>query len=129
MSGILDAIMFALTPSNGGLNATNYPNPFGLRAYPDGRGGYGGEMMPKGVGWAGMLKNSQGDTVTEYSAGDESGEFPLVYKGITAPDIASVLKASASGGTVPLPLYKRAREAADERRFLGLSPFKDVFDK
>ena len=39
--------LFNTVPSQGGLLATNYPNPYGLRAFVKPDGTYGGEMMPK----------------------------------------------------------------------------------
>ena len=42
-------------PNNGGLNATNRPNPFGLRAFQLPNGNYGGQMMPKETGFHGLI--------------------------------------------------------------------------
>ena len=73
-------------PYSGGLNATNRPNPFGLRAFSY-NGGYGGEMMPKGTGFHGLIEGLNGNNITEYSMGGVNGQpfFPSVtenlYKG------------------------------------------------
>ena len=78
--GLLD------NPYKGGLNATNRPNPFGLRAFPY-KDGYGGEMMPKGTGFHGLIEGLNGNNITEYSMGGVNGQpfFPSVtenlYKG------------------------------------------------
>ena len=66
-------------PYSGGLNATNRPNPFGLRAFPY-QGGYGGEMMPKGTGFHGLIEGLNGNNITEFSTGGVNGEpfYPLV---------------------------------------------------
>ena len=78
--GLLD------NPYKGGLNATNRPNPFGLRAFPY-KDGYGGEMMPKGTGFHGLIEGLNGNNITEYSMGGVGNQpfFPSVtenlYKG------------------------------------------------
>mgnify|MGYP006110211651 CR=1 FL=1 len=71
--GLLD------NPYKGGLNATNRPNPFGLRAFPY-KDGYGGEMMPKGTGFHGLIEGLNGNNITEFSTGGINGEpfYPLV---------------------------------------------------
>ncbi len=59
----------ASIPSQGGLLATNYPNPYGLRAFVKPDGTYGGEMMPKTTGWQGLIPSLNGGYITEYSLG------------------------------------------------------------
>jgi hypothetical protein len=65
--------LYQQTPQAGGLNATNYPNPYGLRAYKE-KGKYEGEMMPKSTGWLGVLKGPRGEDMTEFSLSNEKGE-------------------------------------------------------
>ena len=69
--------------NNGGLNATNRPNPFGLRAFPY-KDGYGGSMMPKGTGFHGLLEGLNGNNITEYSMGgvNEQPFFPSVTENL-----------------------------------------------
>lgn len=117
--GLLDA-----APSTGGLLATNYPNPYGLRAYPMGNGLLGGEMMPKYIGWMGVQKGLgklKGDAVTEYSTGDEKGDFPSIYPNMPANLLNMVLH-----GNVTPEIYKNAQAFANFRRNSGLSPFRDI---
>lgn len=120
----LAQLLYANSPSNGGLNATNYPNPYGLRAYKNQDGSYGGEMMPKYTGWLGPLLNSEGDTMTEYSTGDDKGDFPSMVPGLSAEEIGNILR-----GNITDSAYRKALEFANQRRAQGLSPFKDVWDK
>ena len=49
--------MTQYSPSQGGLLYMDYPNPYGVRAYPT-KDGYGGEMLPKSVGWLGLLEGA-----------------------------------------------------------------------
>ena len=69
--------------NNGGLNATNRPNPFGLRAFPY-KDGYGGSMMPKGIGFHGLIEGLNGNNITEYSMGGVNGQpfFPSVTENL-----------------------------------------------
>ena len=71
------------SPYSGGLNATNRPNPFGLRAFPY-QGGYGGEMMPKGTGFHGLIEGLNGNNITEFSMGGVNGQpfFPSVTENL-----------------------------------------------
>ena len=70
--------------NNGGLNATNRPNPFGLRAFELPNGNYGGEMMPKGTGFHGLIEGVNGNNITEYSMGGVNGQpfFPSVTENL-----------------------------------------------
>ena len=115
------AELFATEPSKGGLAASNRPAPYGLRAYKQNDGTYGGQMMPKWTGWAGVQNLPNGDVMTELSVGDEHGDFPAIYQGITPADLTQVV-----GGRVTEDIYNRARAAANKRRALGLNPFKDI---
>lgn len=110
----------SVIPSKGGLKASNRPNPYGLRAYPT-ETGYGGEMMPKDIGWLGILKGlgeMTGQNVTEFSMDDEKGSFPTVVPTLTQAEIAQVLQ-----GNVTSAIEKKAREFRDWRVQQGLSPF------
>ena len=70
-------------PYSGGLNATNRPNPFGLRAFPY-NDGYGGEMMPKGTGFHGLIEGLNGNNITEFTMGGVNGEpfYPSVTENL-----------------------------------------------
>ena len=114
-------------PIIGGLLATNYPNPYGLRAYQNKDGSYGGQMMPKGNGWMGVQVGKgkmKGQKMTEYSTGDDIGDFPTIYQNMPQGLLNQVLN-----GNVTEEVYQGALEAANKRRALGLSPFKDIWDK
>lgn len=121
--GLLD-----YAPSNGGLNATNYPNPYGLRAYRMLDGTYGGEMMPKYTGWLGVQPNANGGVSTELSASDDKGEFPLMVPTLT-PAQLSLLLGLTDNQKVPRDIVNTASDFANVRRMQGLSPFKDIWDK
>ena len=71
-------------PYSGGLNATNRPNPFGLRAFQLPNGSYGGSMMPKGTGFHGLIEGLNGNNITEYSMGGVNGQpfFPSVTENL-----------------------------------------------
>jgi hypothetical protein len=134
MAGLLD-IVYGLTqtsPSEGGLLSMDYPNPYGLRAYPkkNKKGeitGYGGEMLPKSVGWLGLIPGKgemKGETVTEYSLDDEKGSFPSVVPTLDAYERDNVAK-----GTVTQDMIKKAMEWRDLMQSQGLSPFYNSFDR
>ena len=128
-NNILGGLLGA-SPSQGGLNATNYPNPYGqLRAYLNKDGTYGGQMMPKYTGWQGELKNlAYPNTVsTELSVGDSVGDFPSIVPNTTAEQLARLLRLKENQ-QVPRDIYETARQFALQRRAQGLSPFKDAGD-
>jgi hypothetical protein len=112
------------SPSNGGLNASNYPNPYGLRAYPlqDKSGnvtGYGGEFLPKSVGWLGLLEGKgKGQTVTEYSLDDAKGSYPSVV-----PTLDMYERDSVARGIVTPEIARKAAEWRDLMQSQGQSPF------
>lgn len=115
--------MYKKPPQQGGLLATNYPNPYGLRAYEE-NGLLGGQMMPKYIGWMGIQKGKgklKGQDITEYSIGDEQGDFPSIYPNMPQGLLDIVLK-----GGMTNEIYKKAQEFANARRALGLNPFRDV---
>ena len=121
----------------GGLNATNYPNPYGLRAFPQKGGGYGGEMMPKTTGHMGLIEGLEKDEkgnpiyITEYSSGGDNGNFfyPTVFEGMTPEQVNTVklLEAGKMKWSNPkaIELDKIAKQKGMERKSKGLSPFKD----
>lgn len=108
-------------PKEGGLSVGNYPNPYGLRAYQNPNGTYGGEMMPKTTGWQGVHYNPKGQAVTELSIGDDKGDFPSVVPTLNANELAQIVQ---KNNILPSARQK-AQEYADLRRSQGLSPFKD----
>jgi hypothetical protein len=122
--------MMEMPPSQGGLNASNYNNPYqspnivggGLRAYPLPQGGYGGEMLPKSVGFIKGLKGTgkfKGEDMTEYSTGDERGDFPSIVPTLSTKELKQIL----STGVISKSAFKKAQEHANKRRDQGLSPF------
>jgi hypothetical protein len=130
--GLLD-IVYGLTqkqPSQGGLLAMDYPNPYGTRAYPlkDKKGnitGYGGEMLPKDVGWLGLIPGQgqlKGSTVTEYSSDDEQGSFPTVVPTLTETERDKIAR-----GEVTKEMYQKAVEWRDLMKSQGMSPFYNSF--
>ncbi len=123
------ANLLKASPSKGGLNASNYPAPYGLRAYllPD--GSYGGQMMPKYTGWLGPRENT-GDPNTvsnELSIDDEYGDFPAMTPNLSPSQLARLL-ALKEGEKVPNDIFNTAREFALKRRAAGLNAFKDIGD-
>ncbi|MEQ1668406.1 MAG: hypothetical protein ABL868_08145 [Sulfuriferula sp.] len=117
---IVSALM-AANPQSGGVSATNRPSPYGLRAYPDGKGGYGGQMMPKTDGWLGQQKMPNGNIMTEFSSGDERGDFPTLVPNTPPNELQNLLNQNLTQEQLI-----RAREFANARRALGLSPFLDA---
>ena len=118
-------------PSSGGLLAMDYPAPYGLRAYPkkDKQGnvtGYGGEMLPKDVGWLGLLEgqgNLAGSNVTEFSVDDEKGSFPSVV-----PTLDAYERESVASGNITEEILKKAAAYRDLMESQGLSPFYNSFN-
>lgn len=125
--------MLQQSPRAGGLSATNYPNPYGLRAFPLEGGGYGGQMMPKTTGFQGLipsLLDSQSN-ITELSVGGEGGEpfFPLVTENMTPAMIQNLRLYEAEkldrDSMQVKQLEQNAYEQFLRRKSMGLSPFKD----
>lgn len=116
---------YAIIPAMGGLNATNRPNPFGLRAYSTDIG-YGGEMMPKDKGWLGLLQGigvNKGQIMTEYSLEDDKGSYPSLVPTLTQQEIKQVLS-----GKITKQIDDKARQFRDWRVNQGLSPFFNEID-
>ena len=108
-------------PEQGGLSVGNYPNPYGLRSYQKPNGSYGGQMMPKTTGWQGIHKNPQGQDMTEFSMGDDKGDFPSIVPTLNANELAQIVQKQ----NITPSARQKAQEFADLRRSQGLSPFKD----
>lgn len=133
MDNIADLLLKGLSinqylPSKGGLMVADYPNKYGLRAYPieDKKGnitGYGGEMLPKSVGWLGVKKDPKGLAMTEFSIGDGRGDFPTMVPTLSNDEINSIVKDKNITNSVEI----KARQFANERRSQGKSPFYDPF--
>jgi len=127
------AALLGKSPQQGGLSYGDYPNPYqnpnanggGLRAYKEGTG-YGGQMMPKGQGWLGALPNTgtPNSVSTELSVGDSNGDFPSITPNTSAEQLTRLL-ALKPHQKMPTDIYNTALEFANQRRNLGLSPFKD----
>lgn len=83
--------------------------PYGLR--------HSGEGV-KGKGYFGELAGRDG-VVTEMSAEDESGEYPLVVPTLTAEELDSLI----AGEPLSEEIQSKARSWADTRRSRGQSPF------
>jgi hypothetical protein len=123
-------IPFGVIPNKGGLSVKNYPTPYGVRAYPitDKKGnvtGYGGEMLPKSVGWLGLLEGKgklKGSAVTEFSSEDEKGNFPLVVPTLDMNERESIAK-----GIVTPEIYKKAILWRDLMQSQGESAFYNEF--
>jgi len=108
-------------PEQGGLSVGNYPNPYGLRAYQNPNGSYGGQMMPKTTGWMGVHKNPKGQDMTEFSMEDNKGDFPSIVPTLNANELAQIVQKQ----NITPSARQKAQEFADLRRSQGLSPFKD----
>jgi hypothetical protein len=77
----------------------------------------------KGKGYFGPLAGREG-TVTELSAEDESGEFPLVVPTLTAEELELLL----AGKDPTSEIMNKARSWADTRRKRGKSPFAEPME-
>ena len=114
--------------NNGGLNATNRPNPFGLRAFPY-KDGYGGEMMPKDVGFHGLIPGLNGHNITEFSTGGVNGEpfYPLVTEKLYDGQIDDIknLEGGLLGNDSPETqrLHEHAYNEYLRRKALGQEAF------
>lgn len=117
-------------PYKGGLKATNRPNPFGLRAFPY-KDGYGGQMMPKGIGFHGLIEGLNGNNITEYSMGGVNGQpfFPSVTENLYEGQINDIKQ--LEGGLLgwDSPEAKKLEEHAYQeylrRQSLGLGAFHE----
>jgi len=117
---------FTIIPAKGGLAYKDYPNPYGLRAYQKNNGSYGGEMLPKSVGWLGELEGLgqlKGSKVTELSLEDELGSFPAVV-----PTLDEYEKEEVRKGNITLSIYKKAVEWRDLMLKQNQSPFYNEFN-
>ena len=74
--------------------------------------------MPKGNGYFGPLKTEDG-VMTELSAADESGDFPLLVPTLTKKE----LQLLTSGGQPTEEIYSKARAWAKSRKEQGRNPF------
>lgn len=101
------------TPSEGGLRVADYPNPYGLR--------FGDNAIPKSTGWLGPKRGVKG-VMTEYSLGDEKGEYPSMVPGLSSEDISAILREKITPS-----VEAKAHDFAIQRRASGLSPFNDPF--
>jgi hypothetical protein len=124
--------LFSQSPQSGGLLYNDYPNPYGTRAYElyDKQGnvtGYGGEMMPKSTGWLGLLTGQgklKGSDVTEYSIGDERGDYPTVV-----PTLDEYERLSVAKGIITPSIAKKAQEWRDLMQSQGQSPFYNAYQR
>ena len=83
---------------------------------------------PKGTGYFGILKNSQGQDVTEFSVGVDFGgkqvEIPTLVPTLSKQEVQSVLDSSARGELPEQGIMQKAIQHAQERIQQGNSPFK-----
>ncbi len=74
--------------------------------------------MPKGKGYFGELPTADG-VMTELSASDDAGDFPLIVPTLTAAE----LKHLQSGGEPTAEIYAKAKAWAESRKGQGRDPF------
>ncbi len=118
------AALLGGSPQSGGLAYGDRPSQYGLRSYLEGNG-YGGQMMPKSSGWLGPISDLNGNVMTEFSVGDEKGDFPSIVPTLTQQELTQII----SNKNVTDSAYKKAQEWANKRRAQGLNPFKDIEDR
>lgn len=118
------AALLGGSPQSGGLAYGDRPSQYGLRSYPEGNG-YGGQMMPKSSGWLGPISDLNGNVMTEFSVGDERGDFPSIVPTLNQQELTQII----SNKNVTDSAYKKAQEWANKRRAQGLNPFKDIEDR
>jgi hypothetical protein len=124
--------MLNQNPAQGGMQAKNYTNPFGLRAFerPDpatGEMGYGGEMLPKSDGWLGHIPGQgplEGQIITEMSADDEQGSYPMVV-----PTLDGNERDMISRGQISDLMRQKALEWRSLMHSRGESPFYNAADE
>lgn len=77
-----------------------------------------------------MLKNEDGQDVTEYSIGvsinGKEIDIPTLVPGLTSEEVSAVLKASSGNGKLPDSVVKKAVEHAKKRLSIGKSPFAET---
>lgn len=114
----------------GGLSVRNVGTPYGLRAYKNKDGSYGGEMMPKAEGWLGKLQNigHPGSFSTELSVEDDQGSFPSIVPTLSPEQLNKLLSLKDSD-PMPRDILDVAHDFAVKRRAQGLSPFKEIWEK
>jgi hypothetical protein len=122
----------ASIPSQGGLLATNYPNPYGLRSFVKSDGTYGGEMMPKTTGWQGLIPSLNGGYITEYSLGGNTPKepfYPMVTQDMTPQMIKNTQLLEAGLLSQNSPEARALKENAYKQYLKlnkqGKSAFKD----
>jgi hypothetical protein len=134
MASIYDIInMIQKLPQSGGLSASNYPNPYGLRSFPLDSNSYGGEMMPKTSGWQGLIPSllDSNQKITEFYLGGEGGEpfYPMVTENMTPEMIQNIRLLEAGKLDKNSQQVKQLENNAYQqyliRKSMGLSPFKD----
>lgn len=125
-------VMTTKSASAGGLQASNYPAPYGLRAFTLPNGSYGGQMMPKTTGWMGEIPSLQGGSITEYSLGGNTPSepfYPMVTENMTMPMVSNLQKLEAGllsdRSTEAEQLRRNAYENYLRKKALGQSAFKD----
>ena len=117
------------SPKEGGLAYRDYPHPYqtskddggGLRLHTNPKtGAYEGQALPKYTGWQGEISMPGGGKMTEYSADDERGMYPLITPYATKEDIENFKR-----GVVTKEARGRALKWRAEREASGLTAFKN----
>ncbi len=112
--------------NKGGLSARQLEAELRSKASPDNLTRNDGTQ--KGSGYLGVLKNSNGDDVTEYAVGvnldGKEVEIPTLVPTLTEAEVQAVLDASAGNGDIPESVMAKAVEFAKQRIANGESPFK-----
>jgi SAM-dependent methyltransferase len=84
--------------------------PYGLRH---------GSPDPKGKGYFGPMRTPPGDVMTELSAENNAGEFPLIVPTLTREELEYLI----AGGKPTDAIYNKASQWAETRRARGRTPF------
>lgn len=86
----------------------------------------------KGTGYLGILTNSNGDSVTEYSVGvniyGQEIDVPTLVPTLTRDEVGQVLKATANDAMPPMHIIQKATEYATKRLEQGLPVFASPKD-
>jgi hypothetical protein len=117
---------YAVIPKQGGLAYSDYPNPYGVRAYQNKKGGYSGEMIPKSIGYLGPQQGQgkmAGQVMTEFSLEDDKGSYPSLVPTLTQQELQSVLS-----GVITPEIDQKAKAFRDSRISQGLDPFLNTFN-
>jgi hypothetical protein len=97
------------------------------KRYDDNTNKYDGAGM-KGDGWLGIMQLPNGQVAGEYSSAEKFGTnryigFPTFVPTLTPMELMHLKRAANEHAEVPDDVYRKAKDFAQQRLNMGLSPF------